>query len=114
MSKRSDQDLLTDIQEAIRRITSYTSEMSYETFMVDTKTQDAVIRNLEIMGEATKNISSTLRAKYPLLPWKGMAGIRDRLIHNYFGVNLDIVWSVVSTELPDLARQIDTLLGSNQ
>lgn len=110
MSERRDKDFLNDIQEAARRIEDYTSAMTYETFLADTKTQDAVIRNLEIIGEATKNLSTELRAKYPDIPWKGMAGVRDRLIHHYFGVNLDIVWHIIMTELPDVALQIEKIL----
>jgi len=100
MSERTDRDFVSDIQEAIRRIGDYTSGMRYETFLADTKTQDAVIRNLEIIGEAAKNLSEELRAKRPDIPWKGMSGIRDKLIHHYFGVNLDIIWQVVTNELP--------------
>ena len=99
MSERTDVDFLTDIQEAISRITKYTTGITYKDFLADTKTQDAVIRNLEIIGEATKNLSGDLRELYTDVPWKGMAGIRDRLIHDYFGVNLDIVWQVGVEEL---------------
>jgi uncharacterized protein with HEPN domain len=83
--------------------------MTYEAFLGDTKTQDAVIRNLEIIGEATKNLSAELRAKYLDLPWKGMAGVRDKLIHHYFGVNLDIVWQIVANELPEVAIQVEAI-----
>lgn len=100
MSERTDHDFVIDIQEAIRRIMGYTSGMTYETFLADTKTQDAVIRNLEIIGEAAKSLSEELRAEHAVIPWKGMTGIRDKLIHHYFGVNLDIVWQVVSSDLP--------------
>jgi uncharacterized protein with HEPN domain len=110
MSERTDRDSLSDIQEAVRRITVYTTVMTYEAFMADTRTQDAVIRNLEIIGEATKNLSAELRAKYPDIPWKGMAGVRDRLIHHYFGVNLDIVWYIITTELPNVASRIKEIL----
>lgn len=82
MSERSDSDFLRDIQEAVRRIRMYTDAMSYDRFLADIKTQDAVIRNLEIIGEATKSLSTELREKYPGIPWKGMAGIRDRLIYH--------------------------------
>ena len=75
----------------------------------DMKTQDAVIRNLEIIGEATKNLSAELRAKYPELPWKGMAGVRDRLIHDYFGVNLDIVWQIITAELPEVVVKVKSI-----
>jgi uncharacterized protein with HEPN domain len=84
--------------------------MTYERFLADIKTQDAVIRNLEIIGEATKSLSTGLREKHPDVPWKGMAGVRDRLIHHYFGVNLDIVWDIVAVELPVLESQVEAIL----
>ena len=102
MSKRADIEFVNDIREAVQRITSYLGGMSYEAFLADTKTQDAVVRNIEIIGVAAKAISEQLRASSPHIPWKSMAGMRDRLIHHYFGVNLDIVWQVASDELPQL------------
>ena len=109
-SERTDRDFLCDIQEALRRVAAYTTGMTYQSFIADTKTQDAVIRNLEILGEATKNLSAALRDRHPAVPWKGMAGIRDRLIHHYFGVNLDIVWQVVTAESPGIASKIEHIL----
>ena len=103
MSKRTDRDFLSDIREAIHRITTYVIGMSYETFMADTKTQDTVIRNLEIIGEATKKLSEQLRTEYADVPWKSMAGVRDRLVHHYFGVTLDIVWQIATIELPQVS-----------
>lgn len=91
MSDRSDSVVLQDIGEAARRISVYTAEMNWADFRNDVKTQDAVIRNLEIIGEAAKNLSSTLRSLYPDVPWSQMARLRDRLIHHYSGVNLDVV-----------------------
>jgi len=110
MSERGDIDFLKDILEAVIRIKNYCEGMGYEDFLSDTKTQDATIRNLEIIGEAAKALSIKLRTKYPDMPWKGMAGIRDRLIHDYFGVNLDIVWNVIKDELPKLEPQIEMML----
>ncbi len=110
MSERSDGDFLSDIQEAIRRIATYTAGMTYQAFVEDTKTQDAVIQHLEIIGEVTKNLPKELRDRYPDVPWKGMAGVRDRLIHHYFGVNLDIVWQIVMDELPGVALQLEISL----
>ena len=109
MSERLDSEFLSDIRESIHRITAYIAGMAYESFVDDKKTQDAVIRNLEIMGEATKNLSEQFRAEYPNIPWKNIAGTRDRLIHHYFGVNLDIVWQIVTLELPQVALQLQTV-----
>ncbi len=114
MSERPDGDFPSDIQEAVRRIEVYTAAMTYEAFLADMRTQDAVIRNLEIIGEATKNLSAGLRARYAQVPWKGMAGVRDRLIHHYFGVNLDIVWQIATGELPEVASQIRGILQKEQ
>jgi len=79
MSSRSDRDLLSDILEALRRARSYTADQSYDQFLADTKTQDAVIRTLEILGEATKKLSPSLRESHPEIPWKNMAGLRKPL-----------------------------------
>lgn len=111
MSERTDSDFLSDIQEAIRRVRAYTDRMTYEAFLTDTKTQDAVIRNLEIIGEAVRNLSGELRLKYPDVPWKSMAAVRDRLIHHYFGVNLDIVWQIVTIELTKVVPQLEAIPG---
>jgi len=110
MSERTDRDFLGDIREAIRRIAAYTAGVTYEVFLTDTKTQDAIIRNLEIIGEATKKLSEGLRAKYPDVPWKSMAAARDRLTHHYFGINLDIVWQIVTAELPKVASQLEKII----
>ncbi len=110
MSKRTDREFLSDILEAIRRVQAYTAGMTLEAFLGDAKTQDAVIRNLEIIGEAAKGLSNEVRDRYPDVPWKSMAGLRDRLIHHYFGVSLDVVWGIVSTELGEVALQVEDIL----
>jgi len=114
MSKRTDQEFVSDIREALQRITSYVTGMTYESFVADPKTQDAVVRNLEILGEATKNLSEEFRAKYAAVPWRSIAGARDRLIHHYFGTNLDIVWQIATAELPDVASQLGTAEDQNE
>lgn len=114
MSKRTDQEFLSDIREALQRISAYVAGMTYESFVADSKTQDAVVRNLEILGEATKNLSNELRAKYPSVPWRSMAGARDRLIHHYFGTNLDIVWQIATVELPQVASQLETIEDTSE
>ena len=100
MSKRRDCDLLKDIIESINRIISYTNDIEFNSFKNDFKTQDAVIRNIEVLGEAAKGISEELKQNTPDIPWKSMAATRDKLIHHYFGVNIDIIWDIVKNELP--------------
>lgn len=115
MSKRQDFELLCDIKEAVQRISTYIGELSYDEFIKDKKTQDAVVRSLEIIGEAAKNLSVELKKKRRDIPWSGLAGLRDRLIHQYFGVNFDIVWRIIKHELPELARQIEKIpVGGNK
>ena len=80
--------------------------------MADTKTQDAVLRNLEIIGEASKLVSNEFKQRNPHVPWREMAGTRDRLIHEYFGVSLNMVWKIVEIEVPVLREQIASLLES--
>ncbi|MCC7355982.1 MAG: DUF86 domain-containing protein [Anaerolineae bacterium] len=113
MSKRRDADYLNDVREAMERIAIYTSGLTYDQFMADTKTQDAIVRNLEVIGEATKKLSSSLRDSYPQIPWKNLAGVRDKLIHDYFGVNYEIVWTIAQKELPTLLSQIESLAQDN-
>jgi len=92
--------------EATRRIMEYSNNLSYKQFIEDIKTQDAVVRNIEIIGEAAKGLSNVLRDRYPSIPWKEISGMRDKLIHSYFGVNWDIVWDVVTHDLPILYEEI--------
>ena len=111
MSKnRRDRDFLLDIEDAINRILEYTSGMNWNEYLRDYKTQDAVVRNLEVIGEATKNISDEFRNQHPGIPWQDMAGTGDRLTHHYFGINQEIVWQIVEYDLPGLREQIQQVL----
>jgi len=110
MSRRSPAASLQDIVEAIRRIGLYVQDMDYDRFVQDTKTQDAVIRNIEIIGEAARNIPEPMKENNPSVPWKQITGTRDRLIHDYFGTNLDIVWNIVDQELSPLLGAIQKAL----
>jgi uncharacterized protein with HEPN domain len=93
---------LDDIRDAINRIRSYTSGLSADQFTADSKTQDAVIRCLEVVGEAVKALPPEIRARRPEVPWNRIAGLRDILAHEYFGVNLTIIWDIVTSKLDEL------------
>lgn len=89
---------------------NFISDCTFEEFIEDIKTQYAVIRALEIIGEAAKNVPEDIRQKYPDVPWKDLAGIRDKLIHAYFGVNLEVVWLSVKEGIPESKPLIENLL----
>ena len=108
-SKRTERLHLTDIRDAIDKILGYTST-GREDFLVDSRTQDAVLRNIEIIGEAVRGVMDDTRAAHPEIPWREMAGMRDRIIHDYFRVDVDVVWDVVSQDLPPLREMIAALL----
>ena len=110
MSKRRDPDYLSDIREAMQRILMYTADLTSQQFMEDIKTQDAVVRNLEVIGEATKNLSANLRKSHPDVPWKDLMGMRDKMIHHYFGINYEIVWTIAKDELASLLPYIESIL----
>ena len=113
MSEREDIDFLRDIEESMERIARYTRGMEYDNFFEDDKTQDAVIRNMEIMGEATKALSEKFRNEYAELPGKNLAMTRDKLIHHYFGVNTDIVWDIARSDIPRLLPIIKSILQNS-
>lgn len=98
--KREYKDYIKDIIEAMESIKKFTSGLTFEDFKEDDRTISAVIRKLEIMGEAVKNIPLSIRNKNKQIPWKKMAGIRDKLIHEYFGVNVKVVWKTIKEDLP--------------
>ncbi|MEM7534126.1 MAG: DUF86 domain-containing protein [Chloroflexota bacterium] len=109
-SKRDYLDYLSDIIEYTDAAISFVDGMSLEDFREDKKTIFAVVRALEVIGEATKHIPDSLRSQYPDVPWRSIAGTRDKLIHEYFGVNLVVVWHTVIDDLPSLHSSVDTIL----
>lgn len=108
--KKDPKIFLKHIQESIEKIERHTKEMSEGEFKDDIKTQDAIIRRVEIIGEAVKNLPSEFKRKHSKIEWREIAGMRDKLIHEYFGVNLDMVWEVIRKDIPKLKEQILGLL----
>lgn len=106
---RDSRDYINDILEAMENSIEFLKDLSYEEFVKDTKTIYATLRALEIIGEATKKIPLNLRRKYPEIPWKEMAGMRDKLIHEYFGVNLQRVWLTVKKDIPQIKPLIEKI-----
>lgn len=103
---------MQDIYTAMEAAEDFVNDCTFEEFTEDIKTQYAVIRALEIIGEAAKNIPEETRQDYPSVPWKDLAGIRDKLIHSYFGVNLEVVWLSVKEGIPEAKPVIRDLLDN--
>lgn len=102
---------LTDIQEACEKVLRFTKGMTYKDFVNDDLHFDAVLRNLEVVGEAVKNISEETRQKYPNVKWRKIAGFRDIVAHEYFGINDETVWDIVENEIPTLLTIIKVIVG---
>jgi uncharacterized protein with HEPN domain len=108
--KRDYSVYLRDILQSFRNAGQFVEELSYENFITDRKTVSAVIRELEIVGEATKQIPTSIKKKYPNIPWSDMAGMRDKLIHFYFGVDTEIIWKTVKVRIPELEPLMQDVL----
>jgi len=107
---RKDKAFLKHILDAMSDIEKFTEGVTKRRFYENKEKQYAVLRALEIIGEATKNLSSELKANNPDVPWRDIAGMRDKLIHQYFGVNLDLVWETIKNRLPEFKKQISKIL----
>jgi len=112
--KREVTDFVEDIVTAMDKATRFVEGMSYEEFIKDDKTAFAVIRAIEVIGEAVKNIPDDVREAYPEIPWKGMAGMRDKVIHAYFGVDLKVVWETVQRRIPEVRPLFKEMLKDLQ
>jgi len=109
-SERSSLDYLNDMLDAAQKAIRFVAGVSYEEFRGNDEKTYAVIRALEILGEAVKNVPAHLRRRHPAVPWRVVAGMRDKLIHGYFGVSLERVWETVRDDLPQLVEMIEDML----
>ena len=110
-------DYFEHLLQACDRILQYTSQMTHDRFMADSMVQDAVLRNIEILGEATRNLMECLpdlQSTYPQIPWIDIYGMRNRIAHGYFFINFELVWTVVVGNIPELRQQISIALGEMQ
>ena len=109
MSDRSAQLLVEDILDAAQKIQRYVTGLSFEEFAIDEKTVDAVARNFEIIGEAANRLSEEFKATNPSIDWKRIRGFRNRIVHDYFGIDQSIVWIIIQKYLPELIEDIDKI-----
>ena len=106
MSKRSINLYIQDIIDSIEKIEKYSKGLDFESFAKDSKTVDAVLRNFSIIGEATRSIPENLRLRYPSVPWNEILGMRNKVVHEYFGVDHEILWKTVQEDLVGFKKEI--------
>ncbi len=114
MSKRDTILLLDDMLQSAQKIKRYTENINFDSFISDDKTIDAVVRNFEIIGEAANRISPDFRENNPEIEWRRIRGFRNRIVHDYFGIDYEIVWSIVESYLDELINWLDTIIDKNK
>jgi uncharacterized protein with HEPN domain len=105
---------LEDMLESMRRIRKYTADLSYEAFRESDLRIDAVVRNFEIIGEASNKIPEGITRKYPELPWKKMYGLRNLIAHEYFGIDYENIWKIISDELPKNIQDLESVIAEEK
>jgi uncharacterized protein with HEPN domain len=106
MSRREWSLLVADMQEAIEKIASYVDAMTFTDFQSDTRTVDAVVHNLLVIGEAARCLPASIKENHPEIDWTAINGLRNRIAHEYFGLSLSVIWEIVQTDLPHLEKQL--------
>jgi len=109
MSKRSFSLLIDDIIDSGQKILQYTKDLTFEDFISDSKTIDAVVRNFEIIGEAANHLPDEFKDKYPDIDWHRIRGLRNRIVHDYFGIDFNIIWKIRETFLPEIISKIQSI-----
>jgi len=104
--------LLGELVEAAELVARYTAGLSFDEFAASTEKQDAVVRRLVVIGEAVKGLPEPFRARYPEVPWRSIAGTRDVLVHEYFRVDLALAWEMVQADLPQLVRNVRSIMAT--
>ncbi|MBI5528390.1 MAG: DUF86 domain-containing protein [Deltaproteobacteria bacterium] len=114
MPRRDWIERIEDILDSIRRIRSYVEGMDFDAFFRDRRTSDAVLWNIMVIGEAARNVPEEVRVRYPGIPWEDMRGIRNVIVHEYFGVSLSILWQTVESNLPPLVTALEKIRDENE
>ena len=114
MSKRDTILLLDDMLQSAQKIKRYTSGLDFDSFMSDNKTMDAVVRNFEIIGEAANRVDPDFQGNHPEIEWKRIRGFRNRIVHEYFGIDYEIVWEIIESYIDEMINWLEPIIENNK